>query len=121
MIDSVVVNDTILGYALKIVTDGMTENYLFKGGFVMAGDVAISFEKKDAMPGVTVVERNKQIFIKSQQPMRYLAMAEMQKAARSGQVMDSLFAQVPTDSLVPLAFRKTKCRFRLPDGACSRW
>lgn len=66
MIDSVVVNDSILGYALKIVTDGMTSNYLFKGGFVMAGDVAISFEKKDAMPGVTVVERNKQIFIKSQ-------------------------------------------------------
>lgn len=101
MIDSVVVNDTILGYALKIVTDGMTPNYLFKGGFVMAGDVAISFEKKDAMPGVTVVERNKQIFIKSQQPMRYLAMAEMQKARQSGQVMDSLFTQVPMDSLVP--------------------
>ncbi|MEN9400585.1 MAG: hypothetical protein RL632_1688 [Bacteroidota bacterium] len=101
MIDSVVINDSILGYALKIVTDGMTPNYLFKGGFVMAGDVAISFEKKDAMPGVTVVERNKQIFIKSQQPMRYLAMAEMRKANRSGQVMDSLFTQVPTDSLVP--------------------
>ena len=46
MIDTLVINDSIKGTALDIITDGMKSNYLTESGFVMVGEVAISFEKK---------------------------------------------------------------------------
>lgn len=101
MIDSLVVNDSINGMALEIITDGMKSNYITKGGFLMAGELAISFEKEDAMPGVELFKEGAKVMIRSKQPMRYLPMAEMQKIRQSGkEVADSLFVQVPADSLV---------------------
>lgn len=102
MIDSLVVNDTIDGMVLEIITDGMKSNYLAKGGFLMAGEVAVSFEKKDAMPGVHLFQKGGKIMVQSEQPMRYLPMAEMQKARQSGQeVADSLFVEVAAKAMVP--------------------
>lgn len=101
MIDSLVINDSIKGMALEIITDGMKSNYMTKGDFIMSGDVAISFEKKDAMPGVELFQKGGKIMIRSQQPMRYLPMSEMQNARQSGkEVSDSLYVVVPADSLV---------------------
>lgn len=101
MIDSLVINDSIDGFALEIITDGMKSNYLSKGEFIFAGQTAISFEKKDAMPGVHLSQEGGKIMIKSKNPMSYLPMSEMQKARQSGQeVSDSLFVKVPADSLV---------------------
>ena len=102
MIDSLVINDSIKGIALEIITDGMKSNYLTKGGFLMVGEEAVSFEKSDAMPGIELFQQGAKIMIKSKQPFRYLPMAEMQKARQSGkEVSDSLFVQVAADTLVP--------------------
>lgn len=102
MIDSLVINDSIKGVALEIITDGMKSNYLTKGNFVLAGDVAISFEKKDAMPGIELIQKGAKIMIRSKQALRYLPMAEMQKARQTGQeVPDSLFVEIAPDTLVP--------------------
>jgi hypothetical protein len=57
MVDSVVVNDSIQGVTLDLVTEGMRSNYLSEGDFMMSGDVAISFEKKDAMQSAIRVGR----------------------------------------------------------------
>jgi hypothetical protein len=71
MVDSLVVNDSIRSVALEIVTDGMKSNYINEGGFLMAGEVAISFEKKDAMPGVILYKKGAKIMVKANQPIRY--------------------------------------------------
>ena len=102
MIDSLIVNDSIATTSLEIITDGMSSNYLSEGGFLMLGDVAMSFNKKDAMPGIEVFKKGKKILIKTQLPMRYLPMAEMQKARQMGtEISDSLYRVVPVDTLVP--------------------
>ncbi len=102
MVDSLVIDKKFNTVALEIVTDGMQSNYVAQGGFLMAGDLAISFEKKDAMPGVHLFRKGNKIMVKSAVPMRYLPMAEMQKARQSGQqVSDSLFVEIPADTLVP--------------------
>ena len=102
MVDSLVVNDSIQSASLDIVTGGMSSNYLSKGEFLMVGDVALSFEKKNAMPGVEVFQQGRKMLMKTSIPMRYLPMAEMQKARQSGQeIADSLYKEVPLDTLVP--------------------
>jgi len=106
MVDSLVVNDSIKGMVLEIMTNGMEANHVEPGGFLMIGDVALSFEKKDAMPGIDVVRKGAKIMLNTKVPMRYLPMAEMQKFRQSGmEVPDSLFLEIPTDSLV--AFQTT--------------
>lgn len=101
MVDSLVINDSINGMVLEIMTNGMQPNHVEPGGFLMIGDVALSFEKKDAMPGIDVIRKGAAIMMRSKLPIRYLPMAEMQKYRQLGtDVPDSLFIEVPTDSLV---------------------
>ena len=101
MIDSLVINDTIDGSVLEIMTNGMQSNYLEPGGFLMEGEVPISFDKKDAMPGIYLFKKEAKIMMKSKLPVRYLPMAQMQKYRQSGEeVPDSLFVEVPVDSVV---------------------
>lgn len=102
MVDSVVVNDSIQGVTLDLVTEGMRSNYLSEGDFMMSGDVAISFEKKDAMPGILISKQGSKIMIRSKEPLRYLPMAEMRKYRQSGlEVPDSMFVKVPSETTVP--------------------
>lgn len=101
MVDSVVVNDSIKGVALEVITEGMRSNYLSEGDFFMLGDVAVSYEKKDAVPGVYIFKDGARIMIRSKETMRYLPMSEMRKARQSGaEVPDSLFTEIPSDSAV---------------------
>jgi cytochrome c-type biogenesis protein CcsB len=96
MIDSLVTNDSIKSTSLEIVTDGMQPNYLSEGGFLMVGDIPISFEKKDAMPGVILSKKGNTIMMKSDFPIRYLPMAQMTKYRQSGQdVPDTAFVEIP--------------------------
>jgi cytochrome c-type biogenesis protein CcsB len=102
MVDSLMVDPKIKGSVLEIVTDGMTSNYLTENGFVMVGENALSFAKKDAMPGMEVTRVNGNLMIQTKLPMQYLPMTMMMKFRQSGQnPPDSLFKSVPTDSLVP--------------------
>lgn len=102
MVDTLVVHDSIKGVSLDIVTGGMNSSYVSKGGFLMIGDVALSFEKENPMPGIEIFQKGPKMLMKTSLPMRYLPMAEMQKARQSGEeVADSLYQLVPTDTLVP--------------------
>ncbi len=102
-VDSLIINDTIPDYVLDIVTGGKQSNYLAPGGFMMIGDIPMSFEKKDLMPGgIEVYKVNGKMMIKSGIPISYLPMAQMQKVRQSGmEAPDSLYQQIPVDSLVP--------------------
>ena len=101
VIDSLVINDSINQMALDIVTDGMKSNYLTPNGFVMVGDVAISFDKKDAMPGIQISEDNGKVMLTSKFPLKYLPMSEMQKARQTGEpINEALYVHVPVDSTV---------------------
>jgi len=102
MVDSLVVNDTIKTASLDIVTGGMNSSYVSKGDFLMVGEVALSFEKENAMPGIQIFQKGPKMLMKTSLPMRYLPMSEMQKARQSGEeVADSLYKTVPLDTLVP--------------------
>ena len=102
MVDTLVVNDSINGMVLEIMTNGMQANHVGPGGFLMIGDVALSFEKKNEMPGIHVQRQGAKIMLKSKLPIRYLPMAQMQRFRQMGtDVPDSLFIEIPTDSLVP--------------------
>lgn len=101
-IDTLVINDSIRSGVLEIVTGGMTSSYVGPGNFVMAGDVAINYDKKDAMPGIDIRKVGGQLMMSTKIPVRYLAMSQMQKFRQSGLTPpDSLYTEVPTDSLVP--------------------
>ena len=101
-IDSLFINDKIKTGVLEIVTDGMKSNYISPDGFVMVGENALSYEKKNAMPGIDVTKVNGQLMVKSILPMQYLPMASMMKYRQSGQnPPEEAFTKIPTDSLVP--------------------
>lgn len=102
-IDSLIVNDTIPDYVLNIVTGGNTSNYLSEGDFMMIGDIPLSFDKKDLMPGgIELYRIEGKMMMKTGIPMRYLPMSEMQKIRQTGMdVPDSMYVNVPVDTLVP--------------------
>lgn len=102
MVDSLVTNDSIQESSLEIVTEGMKSNFLVENGFLSLGDVALSYEKKDAMPGIQVWREGAKLKMQSKLPMSFLAMSDMQKAARNGDSADTLFQEIPTDSIVSL-------------------
>ena len=83
-----IINDSIQGTALNIVTDGMKDNYLDEGGFLMIGDIAMSFDKKNSMPGIEVYKSGAKFMIRSDFPIRYLAMSEVRKSARQSGVAE---------------------------------
>ncbi len=94
-IDSLIVNDSIKGNALEIVTGGMTSNFIGENDFFKMGEVALSFEKKNAMPGVQVYMKNGVVYMKSAFDASFLPMSKMQAARQSGQdVADSAFTKV---------------------------
>jgi cytochrome c-type biogenesis protein CcsB len=101
LVDSLIVNDSLNSFVLEIITDGMKSNYLNKNDFIQAGNVTVTFEEKNAPPGLQLREKNGKILMKSNEPVQFLPMAEMQKARQTGQVADSLFTLIPANVEVP--------------------
>lgn len=102
LIDSLVINDSIKETSLEIVSGGMKSNYLTENGFLMVGQMAISFDKKDAMPGILVSKVGGKIMMSSKISFKYLPMSEMRKYRQSGQpVPEEMYVHIPKDSLVP--------------------
>ncbi len=98
-IDSLVINDSIKGSALEIVSGGMTSNYLTENDFIMVGEIAVSYNKKDAMPGIHLSNENGIVYVTSAYDLRYLAMTQMQEARRNGnEVPDSAYITVPKNT-----------------------
>ena len=100
MIDSLVTNDSISQVSLEIVAGGMKSQYLTEGEFLMLGDIAMSFEKENSMPGIDVFRKGNKVMLKTQHPMRYLPMPQMTKENRQTGVADSLYQVIPMDTLV---------------------
>ena len=100
-IDTLIIHDSIESVALEIVTGGMKSKYLQEGDFLMLGDIAMSFEKKNAMPGIEIFKKGDSILLKTKVPIRYLPMTQMREFRMKGEnPPDSLYVEVPTDSLV---------------------
>lgn len=95
-IDSLVINDSLNGKALEIVTGGMNSNFVMENDFLMLGEIAMSFEKKDAMPGIILSEEKGVVYVESAFDMRYLPMSKMREARQNGmEVSDSAYTQIP--------------------------
>lgn len=112
MVDSLIQDDKIQNTVLNIVTNGMQSNYLQKEGFVMVGENAISFGKKNAMPGIEVSKVGRRIMMRSQLPMSSVSMAAVR--ASGGQNIDSLKRIIPMDTLIPF---ETATLYMLGDGS----
>ena len=101
-VDSLLIHDTINSGVLEVVTDGMKSNYIAPNGFVMVGENALSYEKKNAMPGIDITKVNGKLMVKSKLPIQYLPMASMMKYRQSGQnPPEDAFTKIPNDTLVP--------------------
>ena len=101
-VDSLLISDSIKSGVLDIVTGGMNSTFVGPQGFVMVGDVALSYDKKDAMPGISITRKNNQLMIETKVPVRYLPMSQMKVFRQSGLTPpDSLYTEIPTDSMVP--------------------
>ena len=102
-IDSLVTDKKFKETTLEIVTERMQSNFVTQGSFLMIGDVALSFDKKDAMPGIQITMDGAKVMMETKFPITFLAMSKVQESARTGGVADSLYEQIPIDTLVQLA------------------
>jgi len=102
LLDSLVQNDSIKEMALGIATNGTEPDFLGEGRFIMMEDVAISFEKDDAMPGVLIWKEGNDLKMKGAMPMRSIAMSQLRQSDRETGVADSMYTTIPTDSVVTL-------------------
>ena len=100
-VDSLVKNDSIKGSVLEIVTDGMSSNFIGENDFMKIGEVALSYNKKDAMPGIQVYSKSGVAYMKSAYDMTSLSMSQMRAARQSGgDVPDSAYTQIAKDKEV---------------------
>lgn len=102
-IDTLLIDDKIKSHVLDIVTDGKKSNYVSPNGFILLGDIPISYKKTNTAPGIDITEQNGKLMFTSKFPVQYLPMSEMRKVRETGaEISDSMYTKVPTDSLVPL-------------------
>lgn len=102
MIDSLVIDKSIKTSALEFVRAGKSE-YVPEGGFIFWDELAVSFEKLDAMPGLQFERQGGKILMRSAMGATALPMSELQKMDRSNpQIADSLYRKIPMDTLIPL-------------------
>ncbi len=101
-IDSLMIHDTINSSVLDIVLGGMNSSYVGQNDFILIGGTPLSFNKRDALPGIEITKVNGKLMVETKIPMRYLPMTEMTRFRQAGITPpDSLYQEVPTDSLVP--------------------
>lgn len=101
-IDSLVINDSIRSTALEFVVNGQSQ-YIPENGFIMIEEVAVSYEKPNAMPGIELFKQGNKILVKTSLETKGLAMSELRKMDRANpQIADSLYNVLPMDTLVPL-------------------
>lgn len=111
LVDSLVINDSIKGSAFEIITGGMKPHYLTEGDFLMVGDVSMSYNKENSMPGIEVYKEGRRTMIKSAFPMRAVSMSKLQRPGQ--EVADSMYVEIPADTLVPFS---TATLYNLPNG-----
>ena len=102
MVDSLVTNDSIKESSIELVHLGKSR-FIPENGFLNLDNVAFSFEKKNAMPGVEFFKKGNVVKMKVLMPGgTSLPMATLQKSDRMAGVPDSLYQPIPMDTLLPL-------------------
>lgn len=102
MVDSLVVNDSIQGTTIEFVIQGQSQ-YLSEDDFVMWGDLAVSYNKKDAMPGLEITRKGRKLLVRAMLEVTALPMSALQTMDRNNpDIPDSLYTTLPMDTLVPL-------------------
>lgn len=102
MIDSVVTNDSIKESSIELVHLGKSR-FIPENGFLNLDNVAFSFEKKNAMPGVEFFKMGNVIKMKVLMPGgTSLPMSTLRAADRTTGVADSLYKPIPMDTLASL-------------------
>jgi cytochrome c-type biogenesis protein CcsB len=102
MIDSLVTNDSISESSIELNHLGESR-YIPENGFLTLDNVAFSFDKNNAMPGVEFFKKGNDIKMKVMMPGgTSLPMATLQKSDRTTGVPDSLYQPIPMDTLVTL-------------------
>ena len=72
MVDSLIVNDSIQKPSIELITEGKKSNILSHNDFIYVGEIPISFEKKDKIPGgIEIKEQKGKILIKSNYNITY--------------------------------------------------
>lgn len=101
-VDSVIFNDSLDNRLLEVVGAGKSSNYVSDGGHIVTGSLVISFNEEKDFPGVTIYEKDGELFLNSKVMLRHLAMTEMTRYRQAGvNPPDSVYTQVPTDTLIP--------------------
>ncbi len=103
LVDSLVtekgIDETALGFALK----GMEPEFICEGEFKLLGDIYMSYEKEDAMPGIHIWKDGAKFKMKSVKGLRSLAMTQLREIRQSGGAApDSLYDVVLPDSVITL-------------------
>lgn len=100
--DTIVTHDSISGYALKFMRNGKDE-LLPENEFLMWGKLAVSFDKKNAMPGVELFRKNQKVLMKIMTEGKSLSMSSLTIEDRmKPNIFDSLASDLPMDTLIPL-------------------
>jgi len=104
-IDSLIVNDSINDHVLNIITAGNQANYLSKGYHIDLGATSLFYQSENTvLHGINIQQIDGRFFLKTNVPLRYLPMAQMQQIRQTGaDVPDSLYVNIPIDSLVPFS------------------
>ena len=103
MVDSLVTSKEYSEVALGFALTSMQPEFICEGEFKMLGDVALSYEKDDAMPGVHIWKDGNKLKMKSVVGLRSLAMTQMRAIRESGEMpADSLYDVVLPDSVITL-------------------
>ncbi len=103
MVDSLVTNKKYKETAIGIATTSTEPEFIEEGGFIMSGELAISYEKDDAMPGVHIWKDGNRFKMKSVMPLRSLPMTALREIRQSGgEVPDSMYTNVLADSVITL-------------------
>jgi len=102
-IDSLVINDSIRGAALEIVTDGKKSNYVPENDVLVLGNTQIAYGSQK-VNGVNVFKKNGTLMMRSTMDMSYLPMEMMRKVRETGsEVPDSAIIKVAANEEIPLA------------------
>lgn len=108
-IDSLIINDSIKGTALEIVTTdpasgGRKSNFMTPGEALPVGAAYIQFGNDKLPAGINIYEKNGVLMMRTNIPVKYLAMSKMQEARQTGVMpADSSYRFIQPNEEVPFA------------------
>lgn len=103
MVDSLVKDSKLKQATIEFIREGKSE-YVSEDDFLMWDNLAVSFEKKNAMPGVEIFREKNKLRMKvaipgaTSLPMSVLRMSDRENP----NIADSLYCRIPVDTLIVL-------------------